>query len=72
MRNELLQYDDFNVIVVDWTGGSSIALLYTQAAGNTRLVGLEIAYLIKHLHVSVQSSSSDFVNFFSRFENNVW
>ncbi|CAD6230544.1 GSCOCG00006812001-RA-CDS [Cotesia congregata] len=51
MKNELLQHDDFNVIVVDWTGGSSIILFYTQTAGNTRLVGLEIAYLIKYLHI---------------------
>ncbi|XP_020283949.1 pancreatic triacylglycerol lipase-like isoform X2 [Pseudomyrmex gracilis] len=47
MRSELLAHGDYNVIVVDWAGGS--LPLYTQATANTRLVGLEIAHLIKHL-----------------------
>lgn len=51
MRNELLQHGDYNIIIVDWAGGS--LPLYTQATANTRLVGLEIAHLVKHLHVSV-------------------
>jgi len=45
----LLDYDDFNVISVDWGGGSSA--LYSQAAANTRLVALEVAALIKALQV---------------------
>lgn len=49
MRNELLKHANYNVIVVDWAGGS--LPLYTQATANTRLVGLEIAHLIKHLQV---------------------
>lgn len=49
MRNELLKHGNYNVIVVDWAGGS--LPLYTQATANTRLVGLEIAHLIKHLQV---------------------
>ncbi|XP_066248118.1 pancreatic triacylglycerol lipase-like isoform X1 [Euwallacea similis] len=47
MRDELLKAEDLNVIVVDWAGGS--LPLYTQATANTRLVGLEIAYLINYL-----------------------
>lgn len=52
MKNELLQYSRQNqigmsVIVVDWAGGS--LPLYTQATANTRLVGLELAYLIQKL-----------------------
>ncbi|KAG5878995.1 hypothetical protein JTB14_026799 [Gonioctena quinquepunctata] len=47
MRDELLKSQDANVIVVDWAGGS--LPLYTQATANTRLVGLEIAYLINYL-----------------------
>lgn len=52
MKNELLEYSRQNqigmsVIVVDWAGGS--LPLYTQATANTRLVGLELAYLIKKL-----------------------
>ncbi|BET00389.1 Triacylglycerol lipase [Nesidiocoris tenuis] len=47
MRLALLKHRDYNVIVVDWAGGS--LPLYTQATANTRLVGLEIAYLINYL-----------------------
>ncbi|XP_050314359.1 pancreatic triacylglycerol lipase-like [Anthonomus grandis grandis] len=47
MRTELLKAEDLNVIVVDWAGGS--LPLYTQATANTRLVGLEVAYLINFL-----------------------
>lgn len=50
MRRELLKHADWNVIVVDWAGGS--LPLYTQATANTRLVGLELAYLINYLKVS--------------------
>lgn len=49
MRRELLKHADWNVIVVDWAGGS--LPLYTQATANTRLVGLELAYLINYLKV---------------------
>ncbi|XP_058830872.1 pancreatic triacylglycerol lipase-like [Topomyia yanbarensis] len=47
MRDELITRGALNVIVVDWAGGS--LPLYTQATANTRLVGLEIAYLINKL-----------------------
>lgn len=47
MRRELLIHSDWNVVVVDWAGGS--LPLYTQATANTRLVGLEIAYFINFL-----------------------
>ncbi|KAK0175918.1 hypothetical protein PV328_000107 [Microctonus aethiopoides] len=57
MRNELLQHGDYNVIIVDWAGGS--LPLYTQATANTRLVGLEIAHLIKHLHMNYGLDMSD-------------
>lgn len=50
MIENLLIHDDYNVIVVDWSGGSFPP--YTQATANTRLVGLEIAYLINILVVS--------------------
>lgn len=49
MKDELIKADDMNVIVVDWAGGS--LPLYTQATANTRLVGMEIAHLIKFLMV---------------------
>lgn len=40
-------YLHFSFIRVDWAGGS--LPLYTQATANTRLVGLELAYLIQKL-----------------------
>lgn len=49
MRANLLTHGDYNVIVVDWGGGS--ALPYSQATANTRLVGLEIAFLSRTLVV---------------------
>lgn len=62
MRDELLKAEDANVIVVDWAGGS--LPLYTQATANTRLVGLELAYFIKHLMVSTSNkSTTDFFSF---------
>lgn len=57
MRNELLKHDSYNVIIVDWGGGS--LPLYTQATANTRLVGLEIAHLVKHLQVKWISRTSE-------------
>ncbi|XP_012344813.1 pancreatic triacylglycerol lipase-like isoform X3 [Apis florea] len=57
MRNELLKHDDYNVIIVDWAGGS--LPLYTQATANTRLVGLEIAHLIKHLQTNYGLDPND-------------
>lgn len=56
MRNELLKHSDYNVIIVDWAGGS--LPLYTQATANTRLVGLEIAHLITHLQASQRPRNS--------------
>ncbi|KAL7025063.1 hypothetical protein ACKWTF_013317 [Chironomus riparius] len=48
MKQELLKHSDqIQVIVVDWGSGS--LPLYTQAVANTRLVGLELSYLIKKL-----------------------
>jgi len=49
MRKELIKHADWNIVVVDWAGGS--LPLYTQATANTRLVGLELAYLINYLQV---------------------
>lgn len=57
MRDELLKSNDVNVILVDWAGGS--LPLYTQATANTRLVGMEIAYLINYLVVSRALSNAD-------------
>ena len=47
MKNALLEREDCNVICVDWAGGAK--RLYEQSVGNTRLVGAEIAELIKFI-----------------------
>jgi len=47
MCNAFLDIEDVNVISVDWGGGS--LPLYSQAAANTRLVGLEVARLVNKL-----------------------
>ncbi|XP_021356285.1 inactive pancreatic lipase-related protein 1-like [Mizuhopecten yessoensis] len=48
MTDELLKKGDFNVIVVDWQGGSKQA--YGHAVGNTYLVGAEVAKTLTYLH----------------------
>lgn len=48
MVKALLKRGDMNVIVTGWSGGSRQS--YSQAAGNCRLVGKQISYLIKKLH----------------------
>ena len=45
------------MIAVDWGGGS--AALYSQAAANTRLVGLEVAKVIEVLVVSERIYTSN-------------
>lgn len=59
MKDELVKAGDFNVVVVDWAGGS--LPLYTQATANTRLVGLEVAHFIKTLQVCFENVHFQFV-----------
>ena len=47
MKDALLQREDCNVILVDWSGGAKT--LYGQSVGNTRLVGAQTAELIRFL-----------------------
>ena len=49
MKDALLEKENCNVILVDWSKGASNLLNYLQAAGNTRLVGRQISVLIKFL-----------------------
>merc|ERR1719270_1097721 len=58
MTSALLDAEDCNVIAIDWGGGS--LPLYSQAAANTRLVGLEVANLIVVLVEEHQAYSGDF------------
>ncbi|XP_003741661.1 pancreatic triacylglycerol lipase [Galendromus occidentalis] len=47
MKDALLRNGDFNVILVDWTGGNGLP--YTKASVNTRVVGAEIGLLVSKL-----------------------
>ncbi|KAK2556749.1 Pancreatic lipase-related protein 2 [Acropora cervicornis] len=46
MAGELLKKEQMNVIVVDWGQGSSMSTPYQNAAGNARLIGVQVALLI--------------------------
>jgi pancreatic triacylglycerol lipase len=52
----LLENGDFNVIVVHWGAGAYTT--YGQAVANTRLVGLEIAFLVNTLIVCIRKCIS--------------
>ena len=47
LANDLLDYGDYNVFRTDWGDGS--LPMYSQATANTRVVGLEIGYLVNWL-----------------------
>lgn len=51
MVRALLQYGDYNVFAVDWSGGSRV--IYHQAVTNIRVVALEISTLINTLRVKL-------------------
>ena len=49
MKDALLEKENCNVILVDWSKGASNPSKYFQAASNTQLVGRQISVLIKFL-----------------------
>jgi hypothetical protein len=57
MKDALLEVDDLNVIVTDWSRGNGFP--YTQSTANTQIVGIEIANLVNAL----KGSSSDLNKF---------
>ena len=57
----MLEREDCNVILVDWSRGASFP--YMQASGKTRLVGAQIAMLIKFL-ISTNAGSPDLADRF--------
>ena len=60
MTLELLKNEAMNVIVVDWGLGSSVLNLYDAAAGNTRLVGVQVADLIDVMNWKFQVALKKF------------
>ncbi|XP_077310186.1 pancreatic lipase-related protein 2-like isoform X2 [Lithobates pipiens] len=59
MCHELLLVEDVNCIGVDWRHGSVNILQYVQAANNGRVVGAEIAYLLKRLQAELNYPPSN-------------
>ncbi|XP_018427677.1 PREDICTED: pancreatic lipase-related protein 2-like, partial [Nanorana parkeri] len=59
MCHELILLKDVNCIGVDWRRGSGNVLLYVQAANNGRVVGAEIAHLLKKLQCIFLSAGLD-------------
>lgn len=53
LKDVLLDHGNYNVIIVDWTGGNGLP--YTQAAVNTRVTGAEVGLLVKKLQVIIIS-----------------
>ncbi|XP_059168948.1 inactive pancreatic lipase-related protein 1-like [Physella acuta] len=58
MKDELLKQGDYNVIIVDWSGGNKPP--YTQATANTRVVGAQIALLINAIIATYDIPTSQF------------
>ncbi|CAL1538424.1 unnamed protein product [Lymnaea stagnalis] len=58
LKDKLLEYGDFNVVIVDWSKGNSPP--YTQATANTRVVGAQIALLVKELVKTKNVTAADF------------
>ncbi|EDO48486.1 predicted protein, partial [Nematostella vectensis] len=58
MRQSLLQKDDVNVVITDWGPGADG--MYWQATANTRLVGAQIAELVKFLNKQTGNTPSSF------------
>jgi len=56
MKTALLNRENCNVILVDWSKGAK-GLDYGQASGNARLVGAQTAELIKFLISNASGSS---------------
>ncbi|XP_023235947.1 pancreatic lipase-related protein 2-like [Centruroides sculpturatus] len=56
---QLFSVGDYNVIIVDWFIGSTFAS-YAQVVANARVVGAEIAFLIKRLQLVKGAKLKDF------------
>ncbi|CAF3462217.1 unnamed protein product [Rotaria sp. Silwood1] len=58
MKNALLDAEDVNVILVDWSKGNGFP--YTKATANTQVVGAEIALLINYMIQNHGAKAADF------------
>lgn len=51
MTRGLLKHGNYNVLTVDWSGGSRV--MYHQAVSNIRVVALEVAAVINYMHTQL-------------------
>lgn len=58
LKEAFLVVGDYNVIIVDWRGGTGLP--YMQATANTRLVGAEIALLVNKLEKAFGAKQETF------------
>ncbi|CAF3450558.1 unnamed protein product [Rotaria sp. Silwood1] len=58
MKNAMLEVEDVNVILVDWSKGNGFP--YEKATANTQMVGAEIAFFINYLIAEHGSKATDF------------
>ena len=58
MRDKLLKHEDFNVFIVDWSNGTKSP--YEQAAGNTRMLGIQITTLLRFLMNNTNTKADEF------------
>ncbi|CAF3398658.1 unnamed protein product, partial [Rotaria sp. Silwood2] len=58
MKNALLDAEDVNVILVDWSNGNGFP--YTKATANTQVVGAEIALFINYMIEDHGAKAADF------------
>ncbi|XP_011259268.1 pancreatic triacylglycerol lipase-like [Camponotus floridanus] len=58
MEKALLQWDDVNVVVVDWSAGGN-TWNYYKAAVNTKIVGYQISKFIEHVTNATINERSD-------------
>lgn len=58
LKNELLKHGDYNVIIVDWSSGNLFP--YDQACANARVVGAQIAEMIKACIDYANVTAADF------------
>ncbi|CAF1347936.1 unnamed protein product [Rotaria sordida] len=58
MKNAILDVDDVNIIMTDWSKGNGFP--FTKATANTRIVGIEIALFINYLIENHGAKAADF------------
>ncbi|XP_072758077.1 pancreatic triacylglycerol lipase [Anoplolepis gracilipes] len=67
MEKALLQWDDVNVVVIDWSAGGN-TWNYYKAAVNTKIVGYQISKFIEHVtNATISNEGSDTRNWGSLY-----